>query len=178
MVKRMAIMSVFMAEASGATMDTKATIVKRLLEAKEASNKSFDDIAEEIGVTNVYAAQLFHGQAQLKPATAQKLKAALPQLSDELLREMQKHPNRSFDPLLLQEPHVYRLHEAVMHNAQSLKVLVNEKFGDGIMSAIDFYCTLDKAKGVHGEDRVVITFNGKFLPFNEQLVEDNIAAQK
>lgn len=45
---------------------------------------------------------------------------------------------------------------------------MNEKFGDGIMSAIDFKLTVDKVKGSKGEDRMVVTMNGKFLPHIEQ----------
>jgi cyanate lyase len=60
-----------------------------------------------------------------------------------------------------QEPSIYRLYEAIMHNGEAIKALVNEEFGDGIMSAIDFYCTVDRMEGTQGERRVVITFNGK-----------------
>lgn len=62
------------------------------------------------------------------------------------------------------------------HYGQALKLLINEKFGDGIMSAIDFYMTVGGTVGKNGERRVVITFNGKFLPFIEQLAADNTAA--
>lgn len=55
---------------------------------------------------------------------------------------------------------MYRLYEAIMHNGEAIKAVINEEFGDGIMSAIDFYCTVDKMEGVQGERRVVITFNG------------------
>lgn len=74
---------------------------------------------------------------------------------------------RSFDEDVIQEPLVYRLYEAVMHYGEGLKMVVNEKFGDGIMSAIDFYVKVDKVKGNAQEDRIVITFNGKFLPHVE-----------
>jgi cyanate lyase len=73
---------------------------------------------------------------------------------------------------------VYRLYEAITHGGESLKALINEEFGDGIMSAIGFYCTVDKMVGSEGEPRVVITFNGKFLPYVEQKVEDNVAHRK
>lgn len=52
-----------------------------------------------------------------------------------------------------------------MHNGEAIKALVNEEFGDGIMSAIDFYCTVDRMEGTQGERRVVITFNGKRAAF-------------
>ena len=47
--------------------------------------------------------------------------------------------------------------------------------GDGIISAIDLYVSLDEVKGVHGEDRLVLTLNGKWLKFNEHFTEDNTA---
>ncbi|PRW33314.1 cyanate hydratase [Chlorella sorokiniana] len=160
------------------TRDQKVAFVDQLLAAKAASGKSFDDIAAECGWTNAYTAQLFFNQAQLKPGSAGKLKKAVPQLSDEAIAVMQHAPMRGWDPELAQEPHVYRMLEAVHHYGEALKAIINEQFGDGIMSAIDFYCTVDKIKGKHGEDRAVITFNGKFLPHVEQHTEDNTAARK
>lgn len=87
---------------------SKASIVRQLLAAKRKSGKTFDQIAREIGVTNVYASQLLRRQAQLKPDTAAKLRAALPDLSEQLLDEMMLTPMRSYDPNLLQDPAVYR----------------------------------------------------------------------
>ncbi|KAI3431673.1 hypothetical protein D9Q98_004720 [Chlorella vulgaris] len=156
--------------------DAKVAFVDKLLTAKAASGKSFDEIAEALGVTNAYAAQLFFNQAMLKPETAAKLKKAVPQLSVEALAIMQQPPMRSFDTSLQQEPHIYRMIEAVNHYGEALKHIINEKCGDGIMSAIDFFVTVDKITGKQGEARVVITFNGKFLPHNEQRIEDNTAA--
>lgn len=65
-----------------------------------------------------------------------------------------------------------RLTEAVHHNGEAIKGIVNEQLGDGIVSAIDFFCTVKAIKGKNGEDRVVISMNGKFLPFIEQNVAD------
>lgn len=80
-----------------------------LLQAvKRESGKSFNQIAEETGLTNVYVAQLLKRQAQLKPETAPKLRAALPELPDELIHEMMRPPMRSYDPNLIHEPAVYR----------------------------------------------------------------------
>ncbi|XP_002532879.2 cyanate hydratase [Ricinus communis] len=155
--------------------ETKATLTNRLLAVKHNSGKSYSEIAEETGLTNVYVAQLFRRQAQLKPDTALKLRAALPELSDELLGEMMRPPMRSYDPNLIQEPSVYRLNEAVMHFGESIKEIINEEFGDGIMSAIDFYCSVDKVKGVDGKDRVVVTFDGKYLPYSEQKTEHMVS---
>eukprot|EP00898_Chlorokybus_atmophyticus_P002362 jgi/Chlat1/3126/Chrsp21S03359 len=141
----------------------------------EKSGKSFDQIASELGVTNAYAAQLFLNQAQLKPHTAEKLKKAVPALTDEQVATMSKPPLRTFDERIVHDPTVYRLREAMNHYSLAIKELINEKFGDGIMSAINFFCAVDKVKGSDGEDRVVITLNGKFLPYNEQRADQNTA---
>ncbi|KAF9606901.1 hypothetical protein IFM89_029502 [Coptis chinensis] len=157
---------------------SKAVLVSQLLSVKRKSGKTFNQIAQETGLTNVYVAQLLRRQTILMPETAKKLKAALPQFSDELIDEMMKAPLRSYDPLLIQEPAIYRLNEAIMHFGESIKDIINEQFGDGIMSAIDFFCSVDKVKGVDGKDRVVITFDGKFLPYTEQIAEHMVSRKK
>nr|CAD1836135.1 unnamed protein product [Ananas comosus var. bracteatus] len=70
---------------------------------------------------------------------------------------------------------VVQINEAVMHFGESIKEIINEEFGDGIMSAIDFYCSVDKVQGVDGKDRVVITFDGKYLPYSEQRSEHMVS---
>ncbi|GJM84779.1 hypothetical protein PR202_ga00484 [Eleusine coracana subsp. coracana] len=125
----------------------KAAVVRRLMAAKVESGKSFSDVAAETGLTNVYVAQLLRRQAQLKPETAPALRAALPALTDELVDLMMQPPFRSYHPDIVHEPAVYS------------------------MSAIDFYCSVDKVKGADGKDRVVVTFDGKYLPYTEQKSE-------
>lgn len=87
---------------------SKASIVAALLAVKRKSGKTHGQIAQEAGLTNVYVAQLLRRQAKLRPETAPSLRAALPDLSDELLHEMMQPPMRSYDPNLIQEPTVYR----------------------------------------------------------------------
>ncbi|EER94096.1 hypothetical protein BDA96_01G237400 [Sorghum bicolor] len=154
-------------EASG----ERAAVVRRLMEVKEESGKTFSEIAAETGLTNVYVAQLLRRQAHLKADTVPALRAALPTLTDELVQLMMQPPFRSYNPDIVQEPAIYRLNEAVMHFGESIKEIINEEFGDGIMSAIDFYCSVDKVQGADGKDRVVVTFDGKYLPYTEQKSE-------
>ncbi|KAG6556732.1 hypothetical protein Mapa_001675 [Marchantia paleacea] len=156
-------------------LEAKANLVLDLLQAKKQSGKTFTEIAEATGLTNAYVAQLFHRQAQLKKSAVEPLRKVVPQLTDKMLEEMQEIPRRSFDPTITQDPTVYRLYEAVMHYGESIKDIINEECGDGIMSSIGFYCTVDKMKGKEGEDRVVVTFNGKFLHHTEQKAADNVA---
>lgn len=87
---------------------SKASIVAALQAVKRKSGKTHGQIAQEAGLTNVYVAQLLRRQAKLNPETAPSLRAALPDLSDELLHEMMQPPMRSYDPNLIQEPTVYR----------------------------------------------------------------------
>lgn len=161
-----------------AWLDDKQDRVKHLLAAKEKSGKTFSQIADECGLTNVYATQLFFNQQQLQPATVAALRKAVPALTDEDVAHMQRAPHRAFNPEVLQEPSVYRLYEAICHGGDSIKALINELWGDGIMSAIGFYATVDKAVDKNGDPRIIITFNGKFLPYIEQKVEDNIAQRR
>ena len=153
--------------------DKTAARVQRCLAAKEKSGKTFDELANTLGLTNTYTCQLFLGQAQLKPDTAVKLKAALPTLTAADISAMQGAPMRGFDDEILKEPNVYRTYEAVTHYGMAIKTLINEQCGDGIMSAIDFFMDVGTTTGKLGEKRVVITFNGKFLPFIEQVAENN-----
>jgi len=146
----------------------KKSVVDQLLAIKEASGKTYDQLADALGLTNVYVAQLFRRQAQLKKSTEDKLVKLVPAITENLLRDMRKPPIRSYDPAILQEPHVYRMTEVCAHYGDAMLDVIHEQFGDGIMSAIDFRFSIKKIKGSQGEDRVLMTWNGKFLPHIEQ----------
>lgn len=150
----------------------KEEVVSLIMEAKRASGKTYAQIANETGLTNVYVAQLLRRQAQLSRRSALALQAAIPGLNSGLVEEMMIPPLRSYDSDIAKDPCIYRLNEAVMHFGESIKDVINEDFGDGIMSAIDFYCSVKKVKDKDGKDRVVITFDGKYLPYAEQFSEN------
>jgi len=150
-------------------IEQKTQLVERLLAAKLRSGLTFTEIAKKCNLTNAYTAQLFLNQAQLKPETAQKLKSIVSGIREEDLLLMQAAPNRHYDPLVTQDPTVYRLQEAILHYGQGMKAIINEEFGDGIMSSIDMRMKIEKRKGSAGEDRVVITLDGKFLSHIEQI---------
>ncbi len=79
-----------------------ASYVATLLSAKESSGKTFDQIAHECGWTNGYTTQLFFGQAQLKKAAVDRLRAAVPALTNDEIVKMQRAAQRRFDPAILQ----------------------------------------------------------------------------
>jgi cyanate lyase len=94
---------------------SKTELVERLLAAKSKAKLTFDQISAHLGVTNAYAAQLFMNQAQLKPATSEKLRELMPLITDEDIKQMMECPLRSFDPAIVQDPFVYRLTELMQH---------------------------------------------------------------
>lgn len=113
--------------------ESKAVTANRLLAVKRQSGKSYSQIAEETGLTNVYVAQLIRRQAQLKPDTAPVLRAALPDLTDDLLQEMMRPPMRSYDPSLIQEPTIYRYFALPIYPSSSLFLIVSK-----VLSSIGF----------------------------------------
>ena len=85
-------------------------------------------------------------------------------LLDSTTCPLQKYPTKVWDQAVPTDPLIYRLYEIVGVYGDTLKEVIQEKFGDGIMSAIDFSMHVDKEENPKG-DRVVITMNGKFLPY-------------
>ncbi len=77
---------------------------------------------------------------------------------------LQEFPNKKWDQIVPTDPVLYRFYEMTGVYGETMKELIHEKFGDGIMSAIDFSMDIDKEENPAG-DRVVITLNGKFLPY-------------
>jgi cyanate lyase len=72
------------------------------------------------------------------------------------------------------DPLIYRFYELVMVNGPAWKALIEEQFGDGIMSAIDFNMEIDREANPKG-DRVKITMSGKFLPYKYYGTEQGIS---
>jgi len=114
----------------------------------------------------VWVAALFYGQAKASEEELRTLGGIL-QLSPEwLLAELgpRWYPTRGIGPIPPTDPVIYRLFEGVLVYGHAIKAVIHEKFGDGIMSMIDCKIHVDK-KEDPGGDRVVMTFDGKFLPY-------------
>ena len=86
-------------------------------------------------------------------------------LDDDVAVALQEFPHKAWDKIIPQDPVVYRLYEIVGVYGDTIKEIIGEKFGDGIMSAIDFSMDIEKEENPKG-DRVVITLNGKFLGYS------------
>ncbi|CAE7225150.1 unnamed protein product [Rhizoctonia solani] len=132
---------------------------KRILAINdEAPGMSFGEIGRAIGKDEIWTAALFYGQAKPAPEDLAKLSEALGNLGDHWW------PTRGLGPDPPQDPVIYRLHEGVLVYGYPIKAVIHEKFGDGIMSLIDCHVTVDRKPHEKG-DRVVLTFDGKFLPY-------------
>ena len=141
-----------------------------LLEAKRRSGLSFADLGERLGQDEVWVASLLYGQATAAADQAEALLDALqlPQAErPALIAALSTYPVKgALDPVIPTDPLLYRFHEILQVYGLPLKDVIQEKFGDGIMSAIDFTLTVDKQDDPRG-DRVVVTMNGKFLPYRK-----------
>ena len=149
---------------------TRAELTEKILDIKREKDWNWKYICEEIGgMSEVLVVGALLGQMKLVKPLAKKA-AALFGLSAVEERMLNEVPYRGTampptDPLL------YRFYELLMVNGPAWKALIEEEFGDGIMSAIDFDTRIDREANPKG-DRVKITMSGKFLPYkyygNEQ----------
>jgi len=145
---------------------SQATITATLMAAKKAQGKSFADLEAAMGLGEVWIASLFYGQATASAQEAEKL-ASLLDLDPAITAAIQEFPTKgSLDPVIPTDPLIYRFYEIMQVYGMPLKDVIQEKFGDGIMSAIDFTLDVDKVEDPKG-DRVKITMCGKFLPYKK-----------
>jgi len=134
-----------------------------IVAAKVRSGMGWEEIADKVGLAPVFLTSACLGMNSLRPEFADKLCEVLG-LPDDISETLQQFPHKSWDRIVPTDPVIYRLYEIVGVYGDTIKELIHEKFGDGIMSAIDFSMHIDKAENPAG-DRVVITMNGKFLPY-------------
>jgi cyanate lyase len=134
--------------------------------AKKAKGITFAQLEQSLGRDEVWIASLFHGQATASPEEAAQL-AEILGLDATTTAAIQDYPTKgSLDPVIPTDPLIYRFYEIMQVYGMPLKDVIQEKFGDGIMSAIDFTIEVDKEENPSG-DRVQITMSGKFLPYKK-----------
>src|ERR1700690_2025543 len=138
-------------------------LVEKILDIKREKGWTWKTIADEIGgMSPVLVVGALLGQMKLPKALAEKA-AALFGLSEPEKRMLNEVPMRGM-PMPPTDPLLYRFYEMVMVNGPAWKALIEEEFGDGIMSAIDFDLQLERLPDPKG-DRVKLTMSGKFLPY-------------
>ena len=118
---------------------------KTLFEAKAAKKVTFETIGKELGRDEVAVAALFYGQSKPSPKDVAKLAEYFSIDVDTLHTQMSGFPDRGKSvEMPPKEPLIYRLYEIVQNYGYAYKAVMNEKFGDGIMSAIAFSTHVEK----------------------------------
>jgi cyanate lyase len=141
----------------------RSDLTERILDVKREQGWSWAHIVAQIGgMSDVLIVGALLGQMKLtKPQCEAAAKLfGLSELQKRLLNEVPMRGN----PMPPTDPLIYRFYELVMINGPAWKALIEEQFGDGIMSAIDFDMQMERLADPKG-DRVKITMSGKFLPY-------------
>jgi cyanate lyase len=133
-----------------------------LFDAKKKKNLTFEAIGKEVGRDEVAIAALFYGQAMASSEDIQKLSKVLDIPVETLESQLSGFPDRGRAlEMPPKDPLVYRLYEVVQNYGYAYKAVLNEKFGDGIMSAISFSTKIEKETDEKGE-WAKITLRGKW----------------
>lgn len=138
---------------------------EKLFAAKKEKGLSFLDLETILERDEIWIAALFYRQASASPEEAEKLAQALG-LDAETTAELTECPLKGLGPVVPTDPLIYRFYEIMQVYGMPLKSVIHEKFGDGIMSAIDFTMHIDKEENPAG-DRVILSMSGKFLPYKK-----------
>ena len=141
-------------------------ITETILRVKLAKKLTFADLAQTVGCDPIFLAAACYRQASLSSEQAVKLLEAL-ELAPVYLQDLTSFPVKGgLIPTVPVDPLVYRFYEIMQVYGLPLKDIIQEMFGDGIMSAIDFTMQVEKEPDPKG-DRVKITMSGKFLPYKQ-----------
>jgi cyanate lyase len=147
-------------------------LTEKILDIKREKGWTWKHICEQIGgLSPMLVTGALLGQMKLpKPLAAKAAELfALSTAEQSMLNEV---PHRG-TPMPPTDPLIYRFYELVMVNGPAWKALIEEEFGDGIMSAIDFDLEMERLPDPRG-DRVKITMSGKFLPYKYYGASGNV----
>ncbi|MDD2877386.1 MAG: cyanase [Acidiphilium sp.] len=144
--------------------DEKTALGQKILKLKKQKGLTWTEIAVKLGHAPVWVCAACMGQMSMTPETAEQT-ATLFGLDEAETALLAEPPYRGSLPTVVPaDPLIYRFYELVSVYGTTWKELIQEEFGDGIMSAIDFDMTMERQPDQKG-DRVKITMSGKFLPY-------------
>jgi cyanate lyase len=142
---------------------TREEVTSAIRAAKAAKKLTWQEIAKQVGKSSVWTTSVCLGQNSMSAEQADRLVDFL-ELPSEASVILQQFPTKGNVLDVPQDPLLYRFHEINLVYGQTIKELIHEQFGDGIMSAIDFTMEIEKVADPKG-DRVKVTMCGKFLPY-------------
>ena len=141
-------------------------MTEAILAAKKAKKTTWTAIAKAAGLSEVYTTSACLGENALDADAAQKVAKFL-RLKPAVAVALTEFANKGeASPAIPKEPLQYRFQEIIYVYGRTMKEVIEEKFGAGIMSAIDFTMDIEKVPDPKG-DRVKITMNGKFLGYKK-----------
>ena len=156
-------------ETAPAPLMTKLEMTELIMAAKFAKQASWADISAAAGMSDVFVVSACLGQNTLPAEAAAKVAAflGLGNRTKDVEIALQLPPKKGQEAeTVSKDPLIYRFFEITYVYGDTIKELIHEKFGDGIMSAIDFDLKIDRIANPKG-DRVQVTMSGKFLPYNQ-----------
>ncbi|WP_108661260.1 cyanase [Acuticoccus kandeliae] len=144
----------------------RAELTEKIVAHKTFTGKKWSEIADAVGLSKEWTTAALMGQISLTKEQAEKAGNVLGlNFSDEEIALLMMVPYRGSLPTQVPtDPLIYRLYEIVSVYGTTMKALIEEEFGDGIMSAIDFDMDISRVPHEKG-DRVKVTMSGKFLPY-------------
>ncbi|MFD3483189.1 cyanase [Streptomyces sp. NPDC058665] len=145
-------------------MLSKHEAAEAVREAKVRTGITWAQLAETVGKPLAWTTAALLGQHPMEKDDANRA-AALLELGEDAALAFQLQPSRgALDAAVPVDPTIYRLYEVVQVYGPTIKELIHEQCGDGIMSAINFRLDVRRVPDPAG-DRVVITLDGKYLPY-------------
>lgn len=143
---------------------TRNEVTEQIIAAKIEKGLKWADLAQAVGQSKEWVTAGLLGQMAFTREQAQTLGKTLG-LSGEAVTLLQTVPYKGSLPTAVpSDPLIYRFYELVNVYGSTIKELIHEEFGDGIMSAIDFSMDIAREPDPKG-DRVKIVMSGKFLPY-------------
>lgn len=141
----------------------KLTMTETIVSTKVEKGLSWETMGQDLNMSPVWLTSACLGMNSAPPEKAAAIAEYLG-LGPDVAKALEAYPTKVWDQTVPTDPLIYRLYEIVGVYGETLKEVIQEKFGDGIMSAIDFSMEVDKVEDPKG-DRVLLTLNGKFLPY-------------
>ncbi|WP_292266832.1 cyanase [Marivita sp.] len=145
-------------------MLTKEDVTMMILSAKKQAGMTWEGIAEKIDMSPVWTHSACMGMNAFPKDKAEALVSVMG-LPQEAASVLEEPPTKVWSQAVPTDPCIYRLYEIVGVYGPTIKALIEEKFGTGIMSAIDFDMTLTRVPHEKG-DRVKLEMSGKYLAYN------------
>lgn len=141
-------------------------VTRQIIEAMREKGVTFGEVAKELDLDKTWTTAALLGQHRFTAERAERVQRLF-DLPDEAVAVLQEVPTRgSLASVPPADPTMYRIYEVLQVYGTTIKALIHEEFGDGIMSAINFRLSVDRDDTEQGP-RVKITLDGAFLPYRD-----------